>query len=299
MDLEAEVTATAEETHAAQAPSGLVPALPGGDVRTVGLPPSLKALAAIIVTASIASALMLMDPAAASAAAAAAPTGATATAASNPIAGLLSFVLHLDHHLSALIATRGQAVYAILFAIVFCETGLVLTPFLPGDSLLFAAGAFSGMGKLSAPILMAVFIVSAILGDAVNYAIGNKLGAVAISKGWIKKEYVEKTEKFYSKYGGKTVVLARFVPIIRTFAPFVAGVGSMKYSQFALYNVAGAVIWTVMFVGAGYFFGNLPFVQKNFTAVVLGIVAVSVVPVVWEVMEARREAQRGPDSSSK
>ncbi|KAG1656784.1 hypothetical protein FOA52_007832 [Chlamydomonas sp. UWO 241] len=224
-------------------------------------------------------------PSAASAAAAAAAGGGE-----NPIAVLLSFVLHLDHHLSGLIASHGNAVYYVLFAIVFAETGLVLTPFLPGDSLLFAAGAFAGMGKLSLPLLMVIFMTSAILGDAVNYAVGQKLGTWAVGKGLIKQAYIDKTEKFYAKYGGKTVVLARFVPIIRTFAPFVAGVGSMPYSRFAQYNVGGAILWTALFVGGGFLFGNLPFVQKNFTAVMLGIVVVSVVPVVLELLAARREA---------
>lgn len=220
-----------------------------------------------------------------------ASAAASVTAGGDPLSGLLSFVLHLDKHLSVMITEHGTAVYYILFTIVFCETGLVLTPFLPGDSLLFAAGAFAGMGRLDLGILAAVFIVSAILGDAVNYAVGARLGAWAISKGMVKKEYVDKTEAFYDKYGGKTVVLARFVPIVRTFAPFVAGVGSMPYSKFALYNVLGAVVWTVLFVGAGFFFGNLPFVQKNFTLVVLAIVVVSVVPIILEVLAARREKE--------
>ncbi|KAJ9517495.1 hypothetical protein QJQ45_025020, partial [Haematococcus lacustris] len=216
---------------------------------------------------------------------------------------LVSWVLHLDHHLGGLIERHGQATYAILFAIVFCETGLVLTPFLPGDSLLFAAGAFAGMGRLDLVTLVAVFLTSAILGDALNYWVGNKLGGWAVAKGLVKQEYVSKTQAYYEKYGGKTVVLARFVPIIRTFAPFVAGVGSMPYTRFAWYNVLGAVIWTVLFVGGGFFFGNLPFVQasvkKNFTLVVLAIVAISVVPVALELMAARRDqAGRGPEPST-
>jgi len=202
----------------------------------------------------------------------------------------ISFILHLDKHLSAMIQQHGTTTYAILWTIVFCETGLVLTPFLPGDSLLFAAGAFAGMGQLNVAVLFAVFMSSAVLGDAVNYGIGSKLGSWALERNLLKQQYIAQTEKFYAKYGGKTVVLARFVPIVRTFAPFVAGIGSMAYSQFALYNVLGALIWTVLFVGAGFFFGNLPVVQHNFTLVVLGIVAVSVVPVILEVLAARREA---------
>lgn len=204
--------------------------------------------------------------------------------------GLASFILHLDKHLAAMISAHGDTTYVILFAIVFAETGLVLTPFLPGDSLLFAAGAFASLGLLRLPLLMAVFIVAAVLGDAVNYAVGNYLGSKALQSNLINKEYIDKTEAFFSKYGGKTVVLARFVPIVRTFAPFVAGVGSMAYREFAAYNVGGALLWTVLFCGAGYLFGNLPVVQHNFTLVVLAIVLVSVVPVVLEVVAARRGA---------
>eukprot|EP00775_Hariotina_reticulata_P007507 gene7507-7717_t len=190
-----------------------------------------------------------------------------------------------------MIQQHGTTTYAILWTIVFCETGLVLTPFLPGDSLLFAAGAFAGMGQLNVALLFAVFMSSAVLGDAVNYAIGSKLGRWALDNKLLEQKYIKQTEGFYDKYGGKTVVLARFVPIVRTFAPFVAGIGSMAYSKFALYNVLGALIWTVLFVGAGFFFGNLPVVQHNFTLVVLGIVAVSVLPVILEVMAARRAGQ--------
>lgn len=227
---------------------------------------------------------------------------AAATAAAGEEGSLLktalSFILHLDKHMSAMIQQHGTATYAILWTIVFCETGLVLTPFLPGDSLLFAAGAFAGMGQLNISLLFAVFLTSAVLGDAVNYAIGNKLGRWALDKQLLKQQYIAQTEAFYSKYGGKTVVLARFVPIVRTFAPFVAGIGSMAYSRFAMYNVVGALIWTVLFCGAGYFFGNLPVVQHNFTLVVLGIVAVSVLPVVLEVMAARKGHGGGAAAAS-
>lgn len=212
----------------------------------------------------------------------------------------MSFILHLDKHLAALIQQHGpNSVYGLLFAIVFAETGLVLTPFLPGDSLLFAAGAFAGMGQLDVAILSAVFIVAAIIGDAVNYAVGAKVGKAAVSRGIVSPEHIKKTEKFYDKYGGKTVVLARFVPIVRTFAPFVAGIGSMPYGRFAAYNVGGALLWTFLFVGAGFFFGNLPFVRKNFTLVVLGIVAVSVVPVIYELMAARAEAKAEAEGKGK
>lgn len=211
-------------------------------------------------------------------------------------AGLVEFILHLDEKLGAIIAQHGTATYAILFAIVFCETGLVLTPFLPGDSLLFASGAFAGLKKLNIFYLLATFISSAILGDAANYAIGSWLGEKAIDSGVVSKKAITKTEKFYEKYGGKTIVLARFVPIVRTFAPFVAGISKMAYQKFAAYNVFGAIVWTLLFTGVGFFFGNLPFVEKNFSAVVLGIVAVSVLPVVFEVIAARREEAEDDES---
>eukprot|EP00884_Botryococcus_braunii_P007553 jgi/Botrbrau1/1679/Bobra.116_2s0023.1 len=228
----------------------------------------------------------------------AAPAMAKAVAASHPstkfslgeaVKGLLSFILHLDKHLVEIIAEHGKTTYAILFAIVFCETGLVLTPFLPGDSLLFACGALAALGSLDFVVLLGIFISSAFLGDTVNYAVGNFLGTKAVQANLIKKDFITKTEKFYDKHGAKTVVLARFVPIVRTFAPFVAGIGSMDYTTFFLYNIGGAVLWSVLFTGAGLLFGNLPFVHKNFTAVVLGIVLVSVVPIVLEIVAARRE----------
>ncbi|CAG9460027.1 unnamed protein product [Pedinophyceae sp. YPF-701] len=192
----------------------------------------------------------------------------------------------------SIIQSYGNYTYALLWAIVFCETGLVLTPFLPGDSLLFGAAAFAGMGHLNISALMVVFVTAAVLGDAANYAIGAWLGRAAIESGKIDSSHVKKTEEFYDKYGGKTVVLARFVPIVRTFAPFVAGVGSMDYKQFAAFNVGGAFIWTILFCGAGYYFGNMPFVQKNFTLVVLGIIVISIVPIIVEVIAARRESKR-------
>ncbi|KAK9903369.1 hypothetical protein WJX75_003938 [Coccomyxa subellipsoidea] len=215
---------------------------------------------------------------------------------SGAVQGLLDFALHLDKHLSAIIVKHGKATYGILWAIVFAETGLVLTPFLPGDSLLFAAGAFAALGSLNLGAVCAVFISAAIIGDAVNYAIGNYLGTKALESNIVKKEYIAKTEEFYRKYGGKTVVLARFVPIVRTFAPFVAGIGSMPYREFGAYNVGGALLWTALFVGAGYFFGNLEFVQHNFTLVVLAIVAVSVLPIVFEVISAQREGKKNQSS---
>jgi len=198
----------------------------------------------------------------------------------------------MPHHLGEIVAKYGTATYAILFAIVFAETGLVVTPFLPGDSLLFATGALVALGKMDLVALLGVYTIAAILGDAVNYAIGNYLGSAALKSRLIKPEYISKTKKFYAKYGGKTVVLARFVPIVRTFAPFVAGIGSMAYSQFAMFNVVGALLWTGLCVGAGYVFGNVPAVHDNFSLVVLGIVAVSLLPLIYEVWAAKKEGNK-------
>jgi membrane-associated protein len=197
----------------------------------------------------------------------------------------------MPHHLGEIVGKYGTATYAILFAIVFAETGLVVTPFLPGDSLLFATGALAALGKMDLVTLLGVYTFAAILGDAVNYAFGNYLGSAALKSRLIKPEYISKTEKFYAKYGGKTVVLARFVPIVRTFAPFVAGIGSMAYSQFAMFNVVGALLWTGLCVGAGYVFGNVPAVHDNFSLVVLGIVAVSLLPLIYEVWVAKKEGK--------
>lgn len=201
--------------------------------------------------------------------------------------------LHLDRHLSELIAQFGAWTYVILFLIVFCETGLVLLPLLPGDSLLFAAGAFAGLGDLNPWILFITLTGAAIIGDTVNYWIGAWIGPRAFSGNvrFLKKEYLARTEAFYARHGGKTIILARFVPIVRTFAPFVAGVGTMEYSRFLAYNVAGAMAWVGLFVFGGYLFGNLPAVRENFTLVILGIIAVSVLPMVVEWIKARK-AQR-------
>jgi membrane-associated protein len=173
---------------------------------------------------------------------------------------------------------------------VFCETGLVVTPFLPGDSLLFAAGAFAARGSLDVRLLLVLLTLAAIAGDTVNYWIGDRLGKRAFTGRlpFVKREHLERTERFYERHGGKTIILARFVPIIRTFAPFVAGVGTMRYSRFLAYNVIGGVVWVGLFVLAGFFFGNLPVVQRNFKLVILAIIAVSVLPIVVEWMRARR-----------
>lgn len=206
---------------------------------------------------------------------------------------LLDFVLHLDKHLSPIIHEYGAWTYLLLFAIVFCETGLVVTPFLPGDSLLFAAGAFAANGSLSVWALAGALIAAAILGDTANYWIGHFLGHRLLNspRRIIKPEHIAYTHEFFEKYGGKTVIIARFVPIVRTFAPFVAGLGSMSYGRFMSYNAVGGTAWVLLCTFAGYWFGNLPFVQKNFSLVVLMIIVLSLLPAVWEFVQARRRAR--------
>lgn len=208
----------------------------------------------------------------------------------NILAFLVDFILHLDKHLSEIISAYGSLTYAILFFIVFAETGLVVMPFLPGDSLLFAAGALSALGSLHLLALLLILIAAAILGDSVNYWIGSLFGQKIVDNPKIKfinQEHIDKTEAFFKKHGGKAIVLARFVPIIRTFAPFVAGVGKMDYSTFFFYNVVGGIVWVCSFTLAGYFFGNIPAVKEHFTLVVVGIILVSVVPVLYEYVKHR------------
>jgi len=207
---------------------------------------------------------------------------------------LLDFFLHLDRHLSEVIRDYGTWTYLVLFLIVFCETGLVVTPFLPGDSLLFAAGTFAALGSLSPWVLFAVLSAAAILGDTVNYWIGKKVGPRAFSGTvrFLKQEHLRKTEAFYERHGRKTIILARFVPIVRTFAPFVAGVGSMNYPVFLAYNVIGGVAWVALCVFSGYFFGNIPVVKRNFSIVIIAIILISTLPILWEAWKARK-AGRG------
>ncbi|HET9887903.1 MAG TPA: DedA family protein [bacterium] len=197
---------------------------------------------------------------------------------------VVGLFLHLDDHLVELFSKYGVWTYGILFLIVFLETGIVVTPFLPGDSLLFAAGALSASGGLNPVLLFVLLAIAAILGDTVNYAIGRATGPRVFREDvrWLKREYLERTHRFYEKHGGKTIILARFVPIIRTFAPFVAGVGTMSYPRFVIYNIAGGILWTALFTFAGYFFGNLPAVKENFSFVILGIIFVSLVPFAIE-----------------
>jgi membrane-associated protein len=203
---------------------------------------------------------------------------------------IVDLFLHLDQHLSQIISEYGTWTHLILFLIVFCETGLVITPFLPGDSLLFAAGTFAGLGALDLWLVIVLLIVAAIVGDTVNYWVGAYIGPRAFGGDirFLRKDYLDRTHAFYEKHGGKTIILARFIPIIRTFAPFVAGVGAMSYSRFITYNVVGAVLWVALFVLGGYFFGAIPAVRKNFTIVILAIIAISVMPIAIEALRARR-----------
>ena len=203
---------------------------------------------------------------------------------------IVDVFLHVDKHLQNVIDQYGSWTYGVLFAIVFCETGLVFLPFLPGDSLLFAAGAFCARGSLNVFSIFLALTAAAILGDSVNYFIGTQLGPKLAAKGklpFVKKKHIDKTEAFYAKYGAKTLVLARFVPIVRTFAPFVAGVGSMPYGKFMTYNVVGAVAWAAICVFAGFFFGNLEFVQKHFELVILAIIFISILPMVVTYLRER------------
>ena len=206
------------------------------------------------------------------------------------LASLIDFVLHIDQHLIELTQTYGLWIYAILFLIVFCETGLVVTPFLPGDSLLFSAGAVAALGGMNVHIAAALLLAAAVIGDAVNFAIGKYFGEKLFAKPdsrVFKREYLDKTHAFYEKYGGKTIILARFVPIVRTFAPFVAGMGNMHYGRFIRYNIIGALMWVGLLTYAGYFFGELPVVKNNFGLVVIGIIVVSVLPMAVEIAKAK------------
>ena len=212
---------------------------------------------------------------------------------------LIDLFLHLDEHLANIINQYGVWTYAILFLIIFMETGFVVTPFLPGDSLLFAAGTLAPISNLNIWLLMGLLIVAAIAGDTVNYWIGHYIGARAYNVKWIKREYLDRTHVFFEKHGGKTIFLARFVPIVRTFAPFVAGMGKMSYGYFFSYNVFGGIVWVVLFTLLGYFFGNIPFVKANFELVIIAIILISVVPAVWEAWKARQEmkAERAAKAS--
>lgn len=208
----------------------------------------------------------------------------------------IDLFLHLDQHLNELISQYGTWTYAILWLIVFCETGLVVTPFLPGDSLLFVAGTVAAAGGMNIHLLAVLLIVAAILGDSLNYALGRWLGPRVFrsERSWLfRKDYLDRTNRFFDKHGGKTIIIARFLPIVRTYAPFVAGIGRMEYGRFLFFNVIGAAIWVVSLAYAGYFFGNLPIVKKNLSLVIVLIILLSITPGIVEVVRAKLAA-RGP-----
>ena len=207
---------------------------------------------------------------------------------------MIDFVLHIDKYVGVLAETFGVFTYAILFLIIFLETGLVITPFLPGDSLLFVLGAFSAQGTFNVLLLFILLVIAAILGDSVNYWIGNYFGErVFANSRFFRKEHLERTKEFYRKHGGKAVVLGRFAPIIRTFVPFVAGVGKMNYPTFLTYNILGAIVWIALFLFAGYFFGNLPLVEKNLTVIIYIIVVISFIPIILEYVRHKRSKKLG------
>jgi membrane-associated protein len=206
------------------------------------------------------------------------------------IAALADLIVHLDRHLLLLVQNYGAWIYAILFLIVFCETGLVVTPFLPGDSLLFVAGTLAAAGSMDVHLMAGLLCVAAILGDSVNYAFGHYLGPKVFKyeDGWFfRKAYIERTHAFFERHGGKTIILARFVPIVRTYAPFVAGIGRMDYRRFLMFNVVGAVAWVASLTYAGFFFGNLPAVKENLSLVILGIILLSITPGIVEILRQR------------
>ncbi|MGA2069673.1 MAG: DedA family protein [Thermoguttaceae bacterium] len=206
---------------------------------------------------------------------------------------ILRYVVHLDKSLENIIQMYGAWTYSILFVVIFCETGLVVTPFLPGDSLLFAAGTFAGLGSLDASVLFVFLAMAAVLGDTVNYWIGAAIGPRAFSSQsrFFRKEYLDRTHRFFERHGGKTIIIARFVPIIRTFAPFVAGIGAMNYRRFIAYNVVGGVAWVGLFLGAGYWFGSQEWVRNRFHYVIAAIILISVMPILIEYLRARRRKE--------
>ena len=217
------------------------------------------------------------------------------------IQNAIDFILHIDVHLATIVSQYGGWTYAILFLIIFCETGLVVTPFLPGDSLLFATGALAAATDLNVIILFILLTIAAIIGDAVNYWIGKTVGDKLFDGRirYLKREHLDRTHAFYEKYGGKTIVIARFVPIVRTFAPFVAGMGSMSYGKFAMYNVAGGILWIGSLLAAGFLFGNLPIVRDNFGLVIIAIIILSIMPAVIEIIRGRAALHRAPVNPSR
>jgi membrane-associated protein len=212
----------------------------------------------------------------------------------NFIRDAIDFILHIDVHLATIVSQYGAWTYGILFLIIFCETGLVVTPFLPGDSLLFATGALAAVTDLNVVVLFVLLSIAAILGDAVNYWVGKTVGEKLFDGRirYLKRQHLDRTHAFYEKYGGKTIVIARFVPIVRTFAPFVAGMGSMSYGKFAMYNIAGGIVWIGSLLFAGYLFGNLPIVRDNFGLVIIAIIILSILPAIIEIIRGRAAASR-------
>ncbi len=210
------------------------------------------------------------------------------------VSKVIDFILHIDKYLAQIVQNYGAASYAILFLIIFLETGFVITPFLPGDSLLFVAGALASKKVMNIFFLFFLFTIAAILGDTVNYWTGKYFGNKIEGSKWIKKEYLEKTNQFYEKYGGKTIILARFVPIIRTFAPFVAGVGKMNYIRFLSFNVVGGILWVAIFTFSGYFLGTIPWVEKNLTLVIIAIIILSLIPPAIEFLRHKRKKGSTP-----
>ena len=214
------------------------------------------------------------------------------------ISQLLDIVLHVDKHLQTFAQEHGVLIYVLLFAIIFCETGLIVTPFLPGDSLLFAVGALAAQGFMRIEYIIPLLIVAAIIGDNFNYWIGRKAGGWIVQQRWFRRDYLSKTEAFFVKHGGKAVVLARFVPIVRTFAPFTAGFGRMASGRFLCYNVVGAVVWVLIFAVAGYFLGSIPIIKNNIKLVFLLIIVVSMLPIVIEVLKHKAEARKAKEKSA-
>jgi len=208
-----------------------------------------------------------------------------------PLSSFISIILHLDIYLNQIVLEYKNTTYAILFFTIFLETGIVAVPFLPGDSLLFAAGTISALGTLNPLWLIALLSTAAILGDTVNYWIGRHAGSklYSMEMRFIKKEHLDKTRHFYDKHGGKTIIIARFIPIIRTFAPFVAGIGKMHYLRFLSFNVIGGILWVTLFISGGYYFGNIPIIKRNFTLVILAIIVISLIPATLELLKHRRK----------
>lgn len=210
------------------------------------------------------------------------------------IGTLINVILHLDKYLNIIIQNYGAWTYALIFIIIFCETGLVVTPFLPGDSIIFATGALASIGMLNVFALFIIYFIAAVAGDTVNYHIGKKIGKDILEKKstkFINKEYLKKAHHFYEKHGSMTIVLGRFIPIIRTFVPFVAGIGEMRYSEFIIYNMLGGFLWVTLFLGGGYFFGGLPFIKQHFSFVVIAIVIISVIPAIIAFIREKRNGR--------